>query len=47
VWALTIAMAAVFIKELVLNAQQQGTPFSFKVSVERAWPFLRLTLRSL
>ncbi|KAH8835734.1 rhomboid-domain-containing protein [Flagelloscypha sp. PMI_526] len=30
VWALTIAMIGVFIKELVLNAQQQGSPLSFK-----------------
>ena len=27
-------MGAVFIKELVVNAQTQGSPFSFKVSVE-------------
>lgn len=31
VWALTVAMLGVFIKELVLNSQEQGTPLSFKV----------------
>jgi hypothetical protein len=31
VWALTIVMIAVFIYELVLNSQEQGSPVSFKV----------------
>ncbi|KAH7928549.1 rhomboid-domain-containing protein [Leucogyrophana mollusca] len=30
VWALTIAMAGVFINELVVNSKAQGTPVSFK-----------------
>ncbi|KAJ3480719.1 hypothetical protein NLI96_g8157 [Meripilus lineatus] len=30
VWVLTVAMVAVFIYELVLNAKNQGNPFSFK-----------------
>lgn len=32
VWTLTVVMVAVFIYELVLNAKNQGSPFSFKVS---------------
>ncbi len=31
VWALTITMVAVFIYELVVNAQAQGSPVSFHV----------------
>ncbi|ETW87399.1 serine protease S54 [Heterobasidion irregulare TC 32-1] len=33
VWALTIAMIGVFIYELVLNSKEQGTPVSFKPTV--------------
>lgn len=33
VWALTVTMVAVFIYELVVNAQAQGSPVSFHVSL--------------
>ena len=33
VWALTVTMVAVFIYELVVNAQAQGSPVSFHVGL--------------
>jgi hypothetical protein len=33
VWALTVIMVAVFIYELVVNAQAQGSPVSFHVGL--------------